>query len=321
MKLALLYEACVRTRSRHSHCDACRAACPVDAIALDGPGETITVALDRCVGCGLCVAACPTDAFTAPFELARLVAHSDGMLGCDSDGLPCIGALAAEDLVTLATRVGRVCLVDGPCRFRDAGHGRALERVGEAQRLLDALGVRATVEWQADPGLPPPPAVKRPVAAQRPPRPAPVSEERRSFLRMFVPRPRSDRPRLVQPGRLDPQRLVEVPARRQRLLATLPSMLEPTTATLPQRAVPFVANHRLAEARCNGCRACIESCPTGALFEPAAPSELHFDVSRCVACGLCHEVCEPTALTVAPDVSIVDFASKARRPLGKLPRA
>ncbi len=38
---------------------ACREACPVGAIAQDGPEGNLRVNLEECIGCGQCVEACP----------------------------------------------------------------------------------------------------------------------------------------------------------------------------------------------------------------------------------------------------------------------
>jgi energy-converting hydrogenase A subunit P len=317
--LELAYEACVRTLSRNATCTACRDACPTHAVALDGSRGSVTVALERCTGCGLCAAACPTDALTAPFDLAATMASSDGKLSCGADGLPCVGALSTEDLIALATRVKAVVLQDGPCASRDLGHPEAARRAAEAQRFLDAVGIKATVRWAPDEALPAPTGA-RPEAPPAPGKAPEVSAGRRRLLRMFVPTlEAAPQAMLQQPDRLDRARMQQVPARRRRLLAALPPGVEARTPEVPGPALGFLSSKVVDERACTACTICFNVCPTGALQAPRSLKELRFDASRCTRCGLCHEVCEPEALRLAPRTSVEDFLEFAPRTLARLP--
>lgn len=316
--LGLTYEACVRTLSRSATCTVCRDACPVRAVGLEGIRGSVTVALDRCTGCGLCSAACPTDAFTAPFALGEVLAGSDGQLACGQGGLPCIGALSAEDLIALATRVKVVALHDGPCASREPGHHAAAARAAEAQAFLDAVGIKATVSFAPAEVLPPA-ADRRPEAAE--PAKAPeVSAERRRMLRMLVPTlKQGPKEVLQQPDRLDRARMQQLPERRRRLLAALPPGVEAREATVPTATLGFVSSKQVDEHACTACTVCFSVCPTGALQAPRSLKELRFDTSRCTRCGLCHDVCEPDALRLAPETSLEDFLEFTPRVLARLP--
>ena len=54
---------CLVCKYDKSSCDACIAACPVDAIEIEDGGIEVK---DSCRKCGLCAAACPTEAFVSP---------------------------------------------------------------------------------------------------------------------------------------------------------------------------------------------------------------------------------------------------------------
>ena len=319
--LQLAYEACVRTLSRNATCARCRDACPTAAVSLDGVRSSVVVALDRCTGCGLCAAACPTDAFTTPFDLPGALAGSDGALRCGQGGLPCVGAVSAEDLIALAVRVGAVVLHDGPCASRDTGHPAAELRAAEAQRFLAAIGSKATVRWAGDEALAAPTGrrAEAPAAGAASKEPE-VSAGRRRMLRMFVPTLKeAPQVRLQQPERLDRDRMGAVPERRRRLLAALPASVEAATARLPEPALSFASSKAVSEQACTACSVCFSVCPTGALQAPRTLKELRFDASRCVKCGLCHEVCEPGAIRLAPETSVEDFLEFTPRTLARLP--
>ena len=54
---------CLACIHEGSSCNACKVACPVNAVDIDDGGIDI---LDICRKCGLCAAACPTEAMNSP---------------------------------------------------------------------------------------------------------------------------------------------------------------------------------------------------------------------------------------------------------------
>lgn len=317
--LELSYEACVRSLSRAASCTKCKEACPEGAITLDGPRGTTAVHLGRCTECGLCAAACPTDAFAPPFDVAAWLDAATAEVRCGHEGLTCVGALATEDLITLAQRHRRLTVHDGRCAARSPGHAHAATRIEEANRALDALGLRARITWQPDEALeppadraPPPPLAAASAEEQ-------VSVGRRRLLRMLVP-PLETRPKatLQIPDRLDRAKMGQVPARRRRMLAALPASVEARTARLPADQVTFFSSKDLSAEACTACAICVSVCPTGALQAPRSLREIRFDTSRCTKCGLCHDVCEPDAITLAEEASLEQFLDFAPRRLSTI---
>lgn len=66
---------------------------------------------------------------------------------------------------------------------------------------------------------------------------------------------------------------------------------------LPDR---FRGRPRVDPARCpEGCRACVEACPTAAVVYGRAGVRL--DLGRCTFCGACERVCPAGALSFGPD--------------------
>lgn len=308
MSLELSYERCVRTRAVSASCRACVDACPVQAVSLAPPRGSVAVALDDCVACGVCQAACPTEALRGAFDVPALLAPAPAELRCGQGGLPCVGALSAEDLLAAALKAGTLAVVAQTCAAGSTGHPRAKAAVEQARAFLGAIGAGVTIAF-ADESQP------QPAPAKAPPTPVPP---RRQFLGMFVPGAVPQR--LSQPERLDVKALRDAAptARRQRLLAALPADAEPRLAELDGARLDFTSSKLVNDATCTGCVQCVTACPTGALTTPRLRQQLRFDASRCVKCHLCHDVCEPRALTLAPAFRVADFLDFAPKVLVRL---
>ena len=308
--LALRYEACVRVRSLAASCTTCGDVCPTGAITLDGVRGSVVVRAEACTGCGLCAAACPTDAFSATFDLPGFLARGGGDVRCGHGGLPCVGALSAEDLVVLAVRVGDVVVEGGGCDT-PSGHPLAERRVAEAQRLLAALGKASRITWMQ--------TVDATGDATKAPRPRTeqVSSARRNLLRIFAPQleaPPAPPPRVTQPDKLDRARMRATGERRRRLLAAL-SPPEQAPLAVPEGELGFLSSKLISDEACTACSMCVNVCPTGALVATRIPGEIAFDARACVKCRLCHDVCEPAAISLAKETSVADLFAPVPRTL------
>lgn len=306
--LDLRFESCVRALSVWSGCTACVDACPESAITDDGKYKSIVVDLDRCTDCGACSAACPTDAFTAPYDVDAFVSTAAARIRCGGDGLPCIGAIATEDLIAIALRHEAVVIEDGPCAFHGKVHGAVAGRVAEANTFLSAMGLPGAVSVEP---VAAPPAEEAPA----------LSEEGAARRALFLGGGEPERPprgKLTMPGRLDKENLQYTQDRRWRLLAYLPEGVAPAEPSVPGTSLSFLSSKVFEPENCTLCTVCVRICPTGALTSGRNFRDLAFDTSQCVRCGLCHDVCQTDAILLAEQTSLQQLVARKDHLLGRI---
>lgn len=66
--------SCLRKRFPHHSCEACRAACPVEAISFSA--NVAELDHERCIRCGQCLFVCPVDAFENLSPVRRPFRHT-----------------------------------------------------------------------------------------------------------------------------------------------------------------------------------------------------------------------------------------------------
>jgi ferredoxin len=312
-RLRLNEGACLPLRSDFGGCRACASACP--AKVLDVTVDRVALA-DGCLHCGRCMAACPTEAlqlegFAIPalpsgiepieIECAKVPARE---VAVHSMQVPCLGGLSAGRIAALHEAAGErgIALVDrgwcGQCRA--GGDGFA------AQAAHDRVVM--WLEAVHDP-RPAPRMLSRPLPAEQMPAEIPAPPEavdpgpslsRRQFFRTLATDP-VGRARKATPiggeGRaaFPASQRRESPARR-RLLDALDA-----AATRAGTTVPAEFFARLAVIGvCADHRVCTAACPTGALTVVATEgaASLTFASATCIGCGACARACPEGALLV-----------------------
>ncbi len=328
--LTIRWESCVRTRARAATCRACVDVCPSEALDLSGPRDSVAAQLSRCIECGLCQAVCPTEAISSDFEPAAFLASAGSRVRC-GEGVPCVAALSAEDLVTLAIRRGQVNLTPLASCAAAKGHAVLESRIAEVNTFLAALGGAQRVSLSSlSPG-------EESEETQEPARAeAPAVPARRAFFGRLLPQvqpAKSEEPSAAPPSpplvldsaSLDIKslRTTSVPRRRLRLFdAIAVEAPRPAAAPAPKpiatAAIGFTSSKALDVEACTACMLCVNACPTGALSSSVLRQELHFEPSRCVKCATCHDVCEPHAISLAPTLDTAGFVARStKKALGR----
>lgn len=309
---------CTRFRYRYSACRACADACPHNAIALSDEGITISEA--ECRNCALCTAACPTEALAAgnlprldilkrvldarPKQITIACAPSQAR---GEETVPCLGALGAAMLATLAANGVTVVLAGAHhcerCLHGEVAAGLIASQLDGVAIMRETTGSEAwapvtmaglDAAGDADKGHDP---------------------SRRHLFRRFLGRPAeavAAAAHAVEPQPV-PLKAVRFAAPfstvsrelLQRLFDRAPADAPP----LPRHDALFAARVEIAPG-CTACEVCARACPTGALQieESGVGWALSFRFSRCVACGLCLEACQPRVLSYADAVTSLPAA-------------
>lgn len=293
---------CVLDKIVEASCRACERACPRGAIVIDE--EALGIDTDACDGCALCQGACPTGAIKV-LELPKPRLDAQGMktifITCDRLDTqtqsqsstswqaaqragyrrPCLNAFGLADVLTQSySGVKRWVVCHGMCETCDRKGGpsgsdksvTAFEStLGMAGRLLAERGqeppqlhVLSTLQWND--GLRRSTPVTSPMPAQ--------AGRRQFFQKILAPHPADKASK--------PPTSVRKPVGQ--LLPTGPGHL------------PWVVS--LSPKRCNGCDACLHSCPQGVIQLDDRHQCFTIDSSACVGCGLCRDVCTQQAVTL-----------------------
>jgi ferredoxin len=313
-RLRLAEGACLPLRSDFGGCRACASACP--AGVLDVTVDRVALA-DGCLHCGRCMAACPTEALALDgFEIAAPAPGQQpleiecakvpaGQRSAHAIEVPCLGGLSAGRLAALHEAAGErgIALVDrGWCQQCSAGGAGAHPARAATERIV--LWLEAVHDPRPAPRFVERPLPPQLMPAQIPPPPEPVDPgpavSRRQFFRTLAADP-VGRSRRATPMGGDGRAAFPASQRREsperrRLLDALDAAAARAGATVPAE---FFA--RLAVIGvCADHRVCTAACPTGALTVVATEgaASLTFASTSCIGCGACARACPEGALLV-----------------------
>jgi len=294
--------ACVHSLLLEASCRACADACPCDALT-EGETGGFEPDPDACTGCGACVAACAETAIHLPQPAHDRVLRSGNArltLVCDrhaaakgGDALRCLHCFGLVDLARAwASGLRRIKIAAGDCDACDKCPPDRLEQQiarfntlarsrGLAVITHHVAGPKALRDWHADHAQ---------LSARH--------QGRRAFLRA-----------VAAPV------LPEEPAPQD--ASTLVRFLERTS---PDTTPLYPFGPIIDPALCSACDACTLVCPHSALIlinDENGKTAYGTTNSACTGCGLCVDICDEDAISVAtltgpgPDLPLTRFRCKA----------
>lgn len=283
-------EHCLVVKRAVGGCTVCHDICPHQAITI-----TRQVAIDDidCTGCGLCVEACPSQALAASVTFQPGTPLKCSQVAGSAQTVQCLARLQVSDLVRLADRQGVAALVRNDCvscKIGAAAVIEALDRTAKAAQALAALqGVALKVSVQ--------------VAQKYDSTDNPKTLSRRELLRggwRSAQHTASDLVAPLEQLSQGPKETLLPDELRKRL------RLIGAAAPQPETLVPWRLP-RIAEG-CIMCPVCTNVCPTRAFrreFDP--PSEgggaaLLLAPERCNGCNACVTSCPVKVITLDDQV-------------------
>ncbi len=330
-------DACLKLRPGGMGCEACREACPVQAIRVEAGRAELA---PGCTGCGRCAAACPSGALlvegfdelvqplpggeaVAPlrFECRRVPRKLAG----NARQVPCLGGIALSTLIGLVARnSSAVTLIDrGWCATCPSGAGNApIKALADTvRRVVADVGLPGERLPQVR-GMPTPHDLALPMTAMTDGPTMP----RRAFFGALLKRTVEAAAAIRSP---DISRLAVEITRgalsaspvirhaRKRMAASLVELAGQAGKTLSAKFFPDLS----VTGRCALHGVCSAVCPSGALavIQNEASAGLRFTPELCLACGLCTRHCPTGSLSLLPSGDVTTPHSLDGKQLNSLP--
>jgi ferredoxin len=284
-------ERCLAVTRQVGGCDLCEKACPHDAITIKRQVEINDV---DCTGCGLCVQVCPSQALETNVTYQAGAPLKCSQVKGSAQSVQCLTRLEATDLVRLASARKTLTLVRNDCADCPVGCADVPEALEKTVQQAHVLAKQLGRDFETN--------VIETEHYDSTDNPDPIS--RRELLRggfKGVQRTAAD---VIAPLDLLPQDEPEkpLPKEHSKKLQII-KMSKPA----PEQVVPWVLP-RIAEG-CIVCPICTKVCPTGAfsrIFEPAdegAGKGLWLEPERCNGCDACVKSCPVKVITLDEQVT------------------
>lgn len=320
---------CTKIKHKSSPCTICYTVCPVQAIEVGGPGETIKVDWDKCTSCGICVSQCPTQVFRLRHggyrryieNISKKISKngslllSCGEIGTYSDKaavLSCVGILNVIDILVLYLNgASRITVRYGKCSECESLHGKSVleQEINKLKVLSEVFSDLQDINILNEEGV-----LKLEFSKSHPvkefkeeEKPNPSCNRRGmfSFFKSVLKDNLLKSADMLMTDAVEETTNItfthEITARREIFLDVIMKL-----GNLLKREVETGAlfNDILIDESCVYCGMCARFCNTGALSINDERNEITFNASKCISCGLCEKSCYHDKLHYLPTLDL-----------------
>ncbi|QOP46185.1 4Fe-4S dicluster domain-containing protein [Sulfurimonas paralvinellae] len=315
--LSLDVSKCVHTSNKFAICNKCVEVCPVETIKITE--GVVSFVPSECVGCGGCGAVCPTAAYSLddfkPINYVfSFLENDEQLISCKTE-LPCIAALSAEELLSMALIANEQLTADiGGCKNCEIGAKNLPiieERIEEVNFLLEAMQQNKSILLQEVESVSEPSSGEALMSRREL-----LSKEglkkavsiKQQFENEVAASEDIEKVHTVTNADIAKIKQKNIPDRRSLLLMAMKRASVPEIFhNIDINDISFISQKDLDETTCTNCQMCYRICPTGALSSDGKNSVINFNPLACVQCHSCHDVCEPDSLTLRPTFALESF--------------
>jgi Pyruvate/2-oxoacid:ferredoxin oxidoreductase delta subunit len=292
------YFRCLRSEFAKNGCTLCIDLCPEDAMLFDR--KKLTLDADRCTGCAACMGSCPTgalmsDAFDPDRFVLEFSAGKGSLISC-RENVPCLAALSSEHLIAIALRKEGETLCDlshcAECGINREGKVLAAIEgmIEESGRFLALCGREKGLSVERGSGTGAPEAGRRGLLKKL----AGVTREMGEGETMAE--------LMVSKEEKQPLKRILLKNSMKRVAEDFPQ------ARTVEGRFSFVTGKRIDAESCTNCQECAMFCPTDALSVTQDNTGIIFQMGKCIACGICNDVCQPRSIHDDETLDLVAFA-------------
>ncbi len=308
---------CVRSLSKESECNKCEVICPTEAIVVaNNPLPSIN--FSACVECGACDAVCPNEAlslddFSSINFFFSFMEDEDNLISCRKN-VPCIASLNIENIISMALLKKEMIFDMGHCDECSIAHKckPEIERnFEEASYVLKAMESEAVIKLENVK------YEKAEIGEKN------ISNRREFFSKInlknmvktkieFEKEIQKATDELVahtlQKSDIALLKQKRITDRRKLFFTALKRVEKPSVYHIIEASeLSFTSMKLLSSDTCTACQMCYRVCPSGALSSDVKNSKIDFDPFLCIKCHICHDVCEPKAITLSPSYRVKEF--------------
>ncbi|MBN2823826.1 MAG: 4Fe-4S binding protein [Campylobacterales bacterium] len=270
---------CLRAEYLYNTCSQCEQICPTDALYLAN-NKRFALYKDKCIDCNACIGVCPTEAITtksfdANTFVLKFSATDETMLSCKKN-TPCLRIFNVEQLIALGVRNEKVVCDMAHCEGCEINTQNRVQNsitamIDEANGFLERSGTAKQIETSFEK----------------------IETRRRELFKRFAKDIHDIHEDFDAGDIFDTNSLI--PIHRQLLQNTLKKHIEEMQNHTIGGSFSFTQNKTIEFNRCDNCGDCVQFCPTHALSYDSQQTRILFENVKCIACGICNDICKPNA--------------------------